>query len=108
MSEPTHSEAPGLHDLTVAVEGVAFEVEALNETLRQLLGVFEVGAELDPPPSWVNSNHSSERLARFPTADVEPASLRREQDAGRAVGYVVLTTFVGMLLIAALALYVIS
>jgi hypothetical protein len=47
MSAPTRED---LHDLTVAVEGVSFEIEALNQTLRELLSVAEVGLELDPPP----------------------------------------------------------
>ena len=61
MSEPTHED---LHDLTVAVEGVSYELEAVNQTLRELLGVLAVGADLDPVPSWVNrGEESSERLA---------------------------------------------
>jgi hypothetical protein len=47
MSAPTRED---LHDLTVAVESVSFEIEALNQTLRELLSVAEVGLELDPPP----------------------------------------------------------
>ena len=106
MSEPTHED---LHDLTVAVEGVSYELEAVNQTLRELLGVLAVGAYLDAVPSWVNrGEESSERLAEPGELELAELSLRQEQDAGRAAGYVVFATFIGTLLIAALVLYAIS
>jgi hypothetical protein len=93
MSEPTQTSAD-LHDLTVAVEGLGCEVEALNMTLRELLSVVELGQRAHdrmgrPRGDTVSPLRTSEGLAE------EMEHLRAEQDGGRAAAYIVLAALVG-------------
>jgi hypothetical protein len=110
MSEPREAFArEDLHDLAVSIEGVAFEIEALNQTLRELLSVVEAspGAGLEvPPPSWVNEPSDVEGLDQGRSELRYPPPERDRM--GSAAAVVVVTVFVTTIATFLVVLYVLS
>jgi len=101
-----------LHDLYDGITGLGIELVALNQSVRALTahltgedplrdslyfgseaGPAEEAPEPPSPPTWVNEGLQGNRLGG-------------EQDAGIRVGaYIVISTFIGTLVIAALVMY---
>jgi hypothetical protein len=103
MSDREPGQHEDLHGLTTAIEGVSFEVEALNQTLRELLGVVEVGADLDPVPSWVNESSEVEGLDQGRSQYPPPP----RSNMGFPAGLVVLATVIGCVLTAVFMLWIV-